>query len=135
MDAYLRLDPFPEVPAALARLAGLPCAILSNGAPRMLAAAVAHAGLGGRLVAVISVDEVRVFKPAPEVYGLGPRHLGLARESIGFVSSNAWDVAGAQAYGFQVAWVNRQGAPREELGLTPDLEVPDLEALARLLGR
>jgi 2-haloacid dehalogenase len=135
MDAYLTLAPFPEVPEALARLGELRRAILSNGAPRMLEAAVAHAGLGPHLDAVISVDEVRTFKPAPAVYALGARRLGMPPEAIGFVSSNGWDVAGAKAFGFQVAWVNRQGAPPEELGVAPDLEVRDLGALARALGR
>jgi 2-haloacid dehalogenase len=135
MDAYLHLEPFPEVREVLDRLQGLPCAILSNGAPRMLDAVVAHAGLGPRLRAVLSVDAVRKFKPAPEVYALGPARLGLPKEALGFVSSNCWDVAGAKAYGFQVAWVNRGRAPLDELGLVPDLEVPDLGALARALGR
>jgi 2-haloacid dehalogenase len=84
---------------------------------------------------VLSVDAVRKFKPAPEVYALGPARLGLPKEALGFVSSNCWDVAGAKAYGFQVAWVNRGRAPLDELGLVPDLEVPDLGALARALGR
>jgi 2-haloacid dehalogenase len=135
MEAYLVLEPFPEVPDVLARLGGLPRAILSNGAPRMLEAVVARAGLRGHLDAVISVDEVGTFKPAPAVYALGARRLGARPDAIGFVSSNGWDVAGAKAFGFQVAWVNRQGAPLEELGLTPDLEVRDLGALARALGR
>jgi 2-haloacid dehalogenase len=135
MDAYLALDPFPEVREVLARLRDLPCGILSNGAPRMLEAVVGHSGLGAHLRAVISVDEVRTFKPHPAVYALGPARLGLARDTIGFVSSNGWDVAGAKAFGYQVAWVNRQGAPVEELGVTPDLEVRDLGELARALGR
>jgi 2-haloacid dehalogenase len=135
MDAYLRLDAYPEVRPVFERLRGLPCAILSNGAPRMLDGVVAHCGLGGYLQAVISVDAVRMFKPAPQVYALGPAALGLPKEALGFVSSNGWDVAGAKAYGFQVAWVNRLRAPLEELGLAPDLEVPDLEGLARALGR
>jgi 2-haloacid dehalogenase len=135
MEAYLTLDAFPEVPDVLARLRGIPCAILSNGAPRMLEAVVAHNGLGPHLQAVISVDAVRTYKPAPVVYALGPARLGLPRETIGFVSSNAWDVAGAKAFGFQAVWANRQGAPPEELGVTPDLEVRDLGALARALGR
>jgi 2-haloacid dehalogenase len=101
----------------------------------MLDGVVAHCGLGGYLQAVISVDAVRMFKPAPQVYALGPAALGLPKEALGFVSSNGWDVAGAKAYGFQVAWVNRLRAPLEELGLAPDLEVPDLEGLARALGR
>jgi 2-haloacid dehalogenase len=135
MDAYLALVPFPEVREVLARLAGLPCAILSNGAPRMLEAVVGHSRLAEHLRAVISVDEVRTFKPHPAVYALGPARLGLPREAIGFVSSNGWDVAGGKAFGFQVIWVNRQGAPLEELGVTPDLEVRDLQELAQALGR
>jgi 2-haloacid dehalogenase len=135
MDAYLTLDAFPEVRDALGRLHDLPCAILSNGAPRMLEAVVAHNRLEEHLRAVISVDEVRTFKPAPAVYALGPARLGLPRDAIGFVSSNGWDVAGAKAFGLRVAWVNRQGAPLDELGVTPDLEVRDLGQLAQALGR
>ena len=135
MDAYLALDAYPEVREALGRLRDLPCAILSNGAPRMLEAVVAKNRLGERFRAVISVDEVRTFKPAPAVYALGPARLGLPRDAIGFVSSNAWDAAGAKAFGLRVAWVNRQRAPAEELGVTPDLEVRDLSQLADALGR
>ena len=127
--------PIPRSAEALGRLRDLPCAILSNGAPRMLEAVVAKNRLGERLRAVISVDEVGIFKPAPVVYALGPARLGLPRDAIGFVSSNGWDVAGAKAFGFRVAWVNRQGAPVEELGVTPDLEVRDLSQLAAALGR
>ena len=100
----------------------------------MLDAVVAHNDLGGRLRAVISVDAVRTFKPHPAVYALGPARLGLARGAIGFVSSNAWDVAGAKAFGFHVVWVNRQQAPLDELGVTPDLEVQTLTELADALG-
>jgi 2-haloacid dehalogenase len=135
MEAYLTLDAFAEVPAVIARLRDRPCAILSNGAPRMLDAVVAHNRLAAHLAAVISVDEVRTFKPHPAVYALGAARLGLPREAIGFVSSNGWDVAGAKAFGFRVVWVNRHGAPLEELGVVPDLEVRDLEALAAALGR
>jgi 2-haloacid dehalogenase len=135
MEAYLALDAYPEVREVLGRLRALPCAILSNGAPRMLEAVVARNRLGEAFRAVISVDEVRTFKPAPAVYALGPARLGLPRDAIGFVSSNGWDVAGAKAFGLRVAWVNRQGAPLDELGVTPDLEVRDLGQLAQALGR
>jgi 2-haloacid dehalogenase len=129
MDAYLTLGAFPEVTDALDRLAGYPRAILSNGAPKMLAAAVASAGLGGQLEHVISVDAVRRYKPAPEVYALGPERLGVAAGALLFVSSNAWDVAGASAFGYRVAWCNRTGAPPEELGLAPDYVVSRLDQL------
>jgi 2-haloacid dehalogenase len=129
MDAYLSLACFPEVPAALERLAGRPRAILSNGSPRMLAAAVASSGLGRHLQHVLSVDSVKTYKPAPAVYALGPRALGVDAGDLLFVSSNAWDVAGAKAFGYQVAWCNRAAAPAEELGVLPDLVVSRLDEL------
>jgi 2-haloacid dehalogenase len=129
MEAYLTLACFPEVRPALARLTGRPRAILSNGAPRMLAAAVASGGLGGALDHVISVDRVRIYKPAPAVYALGPQTLGVPAGELLFVSSNAWDVAGAKAFGYRVAWCNRLGAPEEELGVRADYVVANLTEL------
>jgi 2-haloacid dehalogenase len=129
MDAYLTLTPFPEVTEALDRLAGRPRAVLSNGAPTMLAAAVASAKLGGRLEHLISVDAVRRYKPAPEVYALGPQRHGVEAGALLFVSSNAWDVAGAKAFGYRVAWCNRTGAHAEELGLAPDHVIARLDEL------
>jgi 2-haloacid dehalogenase len=129
MDAYLSLACFPEVEAALERLAGRPRGILSNGSPRMLAAAVASSGLGRHLQHVLSVDAVKTFKPAPAVYALGPQAFGVPAADLLFVSSNAWDVAGAKAFGYQVAWCNRTNAPAEELGVKPDLVVTRLDEL------
>jgi 2-haloacid dehalogenase len=129
MNAYLTLACFSEVPEALARLAGRPRAILSNGAPRMLAAAVASSRLDGLVEHVISVDRVKIYKPAPAVYALGPSTLGVAAEELLFVSSNAWDVAGAKAFGYRVAWCNRLGAPEEELGVRADYVVSNLMEL------
>jgi 2-haloacid dehalogenase len=129
MDAYLTLACFPEVDAALARLEGTPRAILSNGAPRMLAAAVAGSGLGRRLQHVLSVDAVKTYKPAPAVYALGPQAMAVDASELLFVSSNAWDVAGAKAFGYRVAWCNRTHAPEEELGLKADFVVSALDQL------
>jgi 2-haloacid dehalogenase len=132
MDAYLALACFPEVPAALQRLEARPRAILSNGSPRMLHAAVASSGLGRHLSHVLSVDAVRTYKPAPAVYALGPRALGVPAAELLFVSSNAWDVAGAKAFGYQVAWCNRLGAPEEELGARADIVIRRLDELPLL---
>ena len=129
MDAYLSLACFPEVKAALGRLAGRPRAILSNGSPAMLAAAVTASGLTALLEHVISVDRVKMYKPSPLVYALGPQILGIAAAELLFVSSNGWDVAGAKSFGYQVAWCNRTGAPEEELGVRPDLVVGFLDTL------
>jgi len=129
MDAYLSLACFPEVEAALARLQPRPLGILSNGSPRMLEAAVRSSGLGPRLRHVLSVDAVRVYKPSPRVYELGPRALGAPASEILFVSSNAWDVAGAKAFGYRACWCNRARAPMDALGFTPDVEVERLDQL------
>jgi 2-haloacid dehalogenase len=130
MDAYLHLACFPDVHDALAALR-LPRAILSNGAPAMLEAAVRSSGLGPLVDHVISVDRVRIYKPAPAVYALGPQTLGIPAHELLFVSSNAWDVAGAKSFGYQVAWCNRTAAPDERLGTTPDHVIRSLTALPK----
>jgi 2-haloacid dehalogenase len=75
------------------------------------------------------VDAVKTYKPSPLVYALGPKALGIPAGELLFVSSNAWDVAGAKAAGYQVAWCNRTGAQEEELGLHADFVVPSLDQL------
>ena len=134
LEAYLSLACFPEVADALARLEGAPLGILSNGSPRMLAAALRSSGLQGAFRHVLSADAVKIFKPSHRVYELGPRALGMAAGEMLFVSSNAWDVAGAKAFGYRTCWCNRAKAPMDALGVTPDLEVERLDqVLERLL--
>ena len=127
MAEYNMLATFPEVPKALASLPGIGKAILSNGSPDMLEPLVAHSEL--ELDAVISVDEVGIFKPAPEVYELAPKKLGVPKEKIGFVSSNCWDALGAKSFGFTVFWINRARAPLERLGFVPDRVVERLDEI------
>lgn len=131
-----RLAPFPDAATALARLraAGVRTAILSNGSPDMLASAAAHAGIAGLLDAVLSVEDVGVYKPHPSVYRLAVERLGVAKERVGFVSANGWDAFGAKAFGLRVAWCNRTGQPKERIPLAPDAEIRDLSALPGLLG-
>jgi len=127
LSEYLRLEPFPEVPAALERLK-MKRAILSNGSPDLLDPLVRNSGL--RFDAVLSVDELKIYKPAPQVYDLAVRRLGVRKERIGFVSSNCWDALGAKSYGFKVYWINRGGAPLDRLGFAPDAQVRSLAELA-----
>lgn len=136
MDLYRELDTFPEVPDVLARLkaARLETAILSNGAPQMLTDVVRAAGLKDLLDAVLSVEDVGVYKPDPRVYQLAVDQLGIPPEQICFQSSNAWDAVGAKAFGFRVVWVNRYRQPPEQLGAAPDIEVDSLAALPEILG-
>ena len=127
MGEYNMLAPFPDVAASFERLKGVKRAILSNGSPDMLEPLVAHSGLA--LDAVISVDEVGVFKPAPEVYELAVRKLNVDKQRIGFVSSNCWDALGAKAFGFTVFWINRGRAPVDRLGFSPDRIVAGLDEI------
>jgi len=128
MAEYLSLAPFPEVAKALERLK-VKRAILSNGSPDLLDPLVRNSGL--KFDAVLSVDELRVYKPAPQVYELAVKRLGVSKERIGFVSSNCWDALGAKSYGFRVYWINRGGAPLDRLGLTPDEQVKSLDEVLR----
>ncbi len=118
MDEYLKLAAYPDVPAALQRLAGRKLAILTNGSPDMIEPLVKHSGL--KFDAVLSVDELKIFKPAPEVYQLAVDRMSVPKESIGFVSSNCWDALGAKSFGFRVFWINRLKAPVDRLGFQPD---------------
>ncbi|MGH7063234.1 MAG: haloacid dehalogenase type II [Stellaceae bacterium] len=136
MQLYLTPDAYPEVPETLHRLriAGLATAILSNGTPDMLAAAVAHAGLTGMLDQVLSVEEVGVYKPHPRVYQLALDRLGFGAAEIAFVSSNGWDTWAAAAFGMRAVWCNRQDQPRERLPGAPAAEICSLADLPPLLG-
>ena len=128
MAEYLRLSPFPEVPAALERLK-VKRAILSNGSPDLLEPLVRNSGF--KFDAVLSVDELKIYKPAPQVYELAVRRLKVPKERIGFVSSNCWDALGAKSYGFRVYWINRSGAPLDQLGFKPDEQVKSLDEVLR----
>ena len=129
LNAYLDLTAYPEIPAMLTGVAPRPCVILSNGSPRMLAAAVTSSGLTGHFTHLLSADLVKCYKSDPRVYALAPQALGLSKEAMVFVSSNSFDVMGAKAYGFQVAWINRTQAQADALGLTPDVVLTRLDAL------
>ncbi len=135
MDAYLHLDAYPEVPLALRSLSTYKLAILSNGSPRMLAAVVESTGLGGVFSDVISVDEVKIYKPSPRVYELAPRHLKVPQDVIGFISSNFWDIAGAKSFGLWTCWINRFKAPADELGFRPDAIIGSLAELSAALRK
>jgi 2-haloacid dehalogenase len=154
MDRYLHLDLYPEAQQALESLRGHKLAILSNGSPRMLEALVSSSGIAGRLTQVISVDQVKLYKPEPACYALVEPALQVAKQEVLFVSSNGFDVAGAKRYGFQVAWIERSGdvpppadsqvgpsafyrlvrGRAEQLGYQPDFRLRRLTDLAAVVA-
>ena len=131
MGEYQMLAAYPDVEGALEKLASYKTAILTNGSPDMIEPLVAHSGL--RFDAVLSVDAVKVFKPAPQVYELASTQLTVPAARIGFVSSNCWDVMGAKSFGFAVYWINRAGAPADRLGFQPDAILGTLGDLPEVL--
>jgi len=135
LQAYMTLSCYSEVPDVLDRLKrkGIRCAILSNGSPQMLSSAVKNSGLSEFFDAVISVDMIGQYKPDPRVYRLAVDELKVEKSKIAFQSSNAWDAAGANAYGFNVVWVNRFKQKHERLNTSVDIELTDLEKLPELL--
>ncbi len=134
MAAYDNLALFPDARAALAALSGFKLAILSNGSRAMLEPLVANANLDSTLAAVFSVDDIRIYKPAPRVYQLAVDRLGVAKSEIAFVSSNYWDAAGAKNFGFRVFWINRAGARADALGVMPDHTLAKLTELPALMN-
>ena len=121
MNEYRHLSAFPENRAVLQALAdrGIRAGVLSNGDPDMLAVAIRSAGLTELVDPILSVHATRRYKTDPAAYALGPVALGLPASEILFVSSNCWDAIGAAWYGFTTLWVNRAGAPMEQLGIAP----------------
>jgi 2-haloacid dehalogenase len=129
MGEYLRLATYPDVPESLQKLKSRKQAVLSNGSPDMLLPLVENSGL--KFDAVISVDELKIFKPAPQVYELAVTKLNTEKSRIAFVSSNCWDALGAKSYGFTVYWINRTGAPIDRLGFQPDGVLSSLKDIAQ----
>ena len=158
MDKYLHLDLYPDALAALPALKGKKLAILSNGSRDMLNALVKNTGLDRVLDATISIDQQRVFKPAPEAYTLIETRLGVRPAEVLFVSSNPWDACGAKSFGLNVAWIERVTpeamalacvksdvvppltmfkalrTQMDELGVTPDHRIHALSELPNLAG-
>ncbi len=135
MDAYLCLSCYAEVPTVLSTLKdrGYRNAILSNGTPQMLDAAVANSQLTSVIEEKYSVEKVGIFKPDPRVYQLAVDGMGVQPNEILFHSSNAWDACGAAFFGFKVAWINRFGQRAERLPGKPDVEISSLDELPELL--
>ncbi len=135
LNAYFKLDAFPDARAALRALksAGHKTGILSNGSPAMLQGAVDNAGIGGDLDGVLSVDVLKMFKPRPEVYALVTDHYKCVAADVTFVSSNRWDVMASVSVGFRGLWVNRAKMPDEYLDFAPQRILSDLNELTAIL--
>ena len=131
LDAYMSLDCYPEVPDVVAKLKdnGFKLAILSNGSPEMLNAAVNSAKIGNFLDHQFSVDAIGLFKTDPATYAMVTDEFGIQPDEVSFQSSNRWDIAGAAAFGFVCNWINRTNQPDEYGDLVPERVLADLAGL------
>ncbi|MGB0075671.1 MAG: haloacid dehalogenase type II [Terracidiphilus sp.] len=136
MNTHLSLDAFPEVPETLLILKrmGLKTAILSNGTPEMLRNAVSSANIEHLFDAVLSIEQVGVYKPHPSVYQLAVDCFSVNCREISFQSSNAWDAYAASTFGMRVVWCNRHGQIAERLPGKPDREIRTLAELPALIA-
>ncbi|MEM6607957.1 MAG: haloacid dehalogenase type II [Pseudomonadota bacterium] len=136
LGLFWSLKAFPDVVDVLTLLKarGVPAAILSNGTSKMIAAAVDSAGIGDKLTAVLSIEELGAFKPARAVYDMVGQTLSVAPAEVLFVSSNGWDIAGAASYGFQTLWVNRAGEPMDRLASRPAHVATGLAAISDIFA-
>jgi len=135
-DGWLSLRAHPDATLALEALRsrGVRTAVLTNGTLATAKRALANSGLDELVGDVWSVDdEVRRYKPAPEIYAVAARRLRLTAERIAFVSSNGWDATGAAAFGFVVVWCNRGGMPHETLAPAPAHVTSSLQSLVEIL--
>ncbi len=129
METYLTLDVYPEVSSVLETMADKRLVVFSNGSHDMLDPLIEQSGLADRFEHLVSVDDIKQYKPAPASYMHALNTLGLKREEILFMSSNGWDITGAKSFGFKTAWINRNGLPVEELNLDPDRIYDDLTGI------
>lgn len=133
VEEYQNLQPFPDVPPGLERLRseGHTLVAFSNGVEGTARALLERGGLLDYLEAVVSVDDLRTFKPDPEVYRYLAGRLDRPVGETWLVSSNAWDVIGAKSAGLRAAWIRRKPETiYDPWGIEPDLVVEDLEQLA-----
>ena len=136
LNAYLSLKPWPDVVTALKKLraAGFRIITIANFSPMMLRANADNAGIADLFNELVSTDENDTFKPDPNAYELGLKHLGLRKDEIVFAAFGGWDAYGAKRFGYPTVWVNRFGLPVEKLGTTPDRTSTDMNGLLDFMG-
>lgn len=135
MDQYAKLTSFEDSKFVLQEIKSrqISTAILSNGSREMLSTVVQSNGLSPCLDKVVTVEDVRLFKTAPQAYELLLKAFPVTKKEILFVSSNAWDALAAKWYGFDVFWVNRLGHPFEEIGEKPSYEGTSLSQVLEVI--
>ncbi|WP_147804910.1 haloacid dehalogenase type II [Alkalicoccus halolimnae] len=129
IKAYEMLELFPESEEVLSKQTGALNAVVSNGSKDMLEPLIEGSVLLPYLESIVSVDDIKQFKPSQTVYQYAMNYFQVERKDVLFVSSNSWDIIGANTFGFDTLWVNRGGAPFEEGYEKPDYTGENLYAV------
>lgn len=135
MNQYAKLTSFDDSELVLREIKSrqISTAILSNGSREMLSTVVQSNGLKPYLDQVVTVEDVRLFKTAPQAYELLLKAFPVKKQEVLFVSSNAWDGLAAKWYGFDVFWVNRLNHPFEEIGESPTYQGQSLSKVLEVI--
>ncbi|SDO23341.1 haloacid dehalogenase type II [Alkalicoccus daliensis] len=129
MQAYEKLDLFPESLEVLKQQQGVTNVILSNGSRDMLEPLIENSSISGYIDKVISIDDIKQYKPSQAAYQYGLRQFDTSRDKILFISSNTWDIVGAKTFGYKTFWINRGDTDFEKGRIQPDEEAADLKGI------
>ena len=135
LNLYKELSPYPEVKECLEALKSkkIKIAILSNGTPDLLKGLVESNNIQSYFDNIISVEDVKIYKPDPKVYEMPIKKYNCKPENICFLSSNTWDVSGGGVFGYNAVWVNRFNKIFDKLGYNPQYIINNLNQLLELI--
>ncbi len=135
LNLYKELSPYPEVKECLDALKSkkIKIAILSNGTPDLLKELVESNNIQSYFDNIISVEDVKIYKPDPKVYELPIKKYNCKPKNICFLSSNTWDVSGGGVFGYNAVWVNRFNKMFDKLGYNPQYIINNLSQLLELV--
>ena len=124
LGGFAELPPHPDAGPALERLksAGLRIIALTNGGAENTQKLLERGRLSSYVEKVISIDEVRRWKPNREVYLHAARSIGVEAARLTLIAAHAWDVHGAKQAGLGGAWVKRQDKAYQSAMLAPDVQ-------------
>lgn len=135
LDLYKVLSTFPEVKETLKKLKekNYKLSILSNGTPSLLKQLVSSNNLESIFDDVLSIEEVKIYKPHPNVYNIPIKKYQIEKNQFAYLSSNTWDVSAAGNFGFNAVWVNRNKNIFDNLDYKPITEINNLSDLNNFL--
>ena len=135
LDLYKSLSTFPEVNQTLKELKKkqYKLTILSNGTPSLIRNLVKENDLENIFDELLSVEEVKTYKPHPHVYNIPIKKYGILKNEVAYLSSNTWDLSAAGNFGFKTIWVNRNNSIFDNLDFNPPMQIKNLNELINIL--